>query len=295
MSEGGLTEWGGVQLEFEAVVCGATWRVLRLRQPMCGGWDTWHYSHWAQWGPRSVCPAHLLRCNCSPNVDPSLPVLVGCRMQTTLCRLKYPTHARLMGETGGDTFALTTVHGAVQQCSLNSYVMPALVLRPDDTQFDESLPPEVPAWHTVSGHVLVRPLIDGRDLGFMIMDTGTYGYAFFLPIRCCAAAPADADAASTSQSRLRECGDARLPRLRRCRCKRAGDGGSMRQAAGPAGVRGGAGGGHERQAAVLLPAGAAAAAGAPGHGAAPLHGDAPGQPGARRPRPGQRHPASTLP
>lgn len=51
--------------------------------------------------------------------------------------------------------------------------MPDPPLTPPDTQFDPEVPPSVQAWHTRSGHVLVLPKIDGKEIGYMMLDTGT--------------------------------------------------------------------------------------------------------------------------
>ena len=51
--------------------------------------------------------------------------------------------------------------------------MPEPPLTPPDTQFDPQVPPDVQAWHTRSGHVLVLPKIDGKEIGYMMLDTGS--------------------------------------------------------------------------------------------------------------------------
>lgn len=52
--------------------------------------------------------------------------------------------------------------------------MPDPPLTPPDTQFDPRAPPAVQAWHTRSGHVLVLPKIDGKEIGYMMLDTGSH-------------------------------------------------------------------------------------------------------------------------
>lgn len=44
--------------------------------------------------------------------------------------------------------------------------------RPDDTRFDSAIAAEVPLKRTPTGHVLVRPKVNGRDVGWFILDTG---------------------------------------------------------------------------------------------------------------------------
>ena len=47
--------------------------------------------------------------------------------------------------------------------------------RPDDTAFDPEAPADVPLKRAMTGHVLVRPKIDGHDIGWFIFDTGAAG------------------------------------------------------------------------------------------------------------------------
>ena len=47
--------------------------------------------------------------------------------------------------------------------------------RPDDTRFDPVAPPDVEVKRVMTGHVLVRPKVDGRDIGWFIFDTGAAG------------------------------------------------------------------------------------------------------------------------
>ena len=47
--------------------------------------------------------------------------------------------------------------------------------RPDDTRFDPKAPAAVPLKRAMTGHVLVRPKVNGRDIGWFIFDTGAAG------------------------------------------------------------------------------------------------------------------------
>ncbi len=44
--------------------------------------------------------------------------------------------------------------------------------RPNDTRFAPNIPPQVPLLRTRTGHLLVRPRLDGRDVGWFILDSG---------------------------------------------------------------------------------------------------------------------------
>ena len=50
--------------------------------------------------------------------------------------------------------------------------MPEPPLLPHDTAFDPEASAEVQAWHTRSGHVLIKAQINGKDAGYMMLDTG---------------------------------------------------------------------------------------------------------------------------
>ncbi|HEY0169845.1 MAG TPA: retropepsin-like aspartic protease [Pyrinomonadaceae bacterium] len=47
--------------------------------------------------------------------------------------------------------------------------------RPDDARWDTSKPARVEARRTRSGHMLVRPLVNGRDVGWFVLDSGAGG------------------------------------------------------------------------------------------------------------------------
>jgi hypothetical protein len=47
--------------------------------------------------------------------------------------------------------------------------------RPDDTRFDPNALADVPLKRAMTGHVLVRPKVNGRDIGWFIFDTGAGG------------------------------------------------------------------------------------------------------------------------
>ena len=47
--------------------------------------------------------------------------------------------------------------------------------RPDDTRFDPAAPPDVAVKRAMTGHFLVRPKVDGQDIGLFIFDTGAAG------------------------------------------------------------------------------------------------------------------------
>ena len=54
------------------------------------------------------------------------------------------------------------------------FVIPPIDITPKDTRFEPEEGGSIPAWWTSSGHLVVEPCIDGRKLGFMILDTGKH-------------------------------------------------------------------------------------------------------------------------
>lgn len=50
------------------------------------------------------------------------------------------------------------------------FTMPADI--PDDVRFDSSIPAELTIERATTGHLLVRPLINGQDLGLFVFDSG---------------------------------------------------------------------------------------------------------------------------
>lgn len=44
--------------------------------------------------------------------------------------------------------------------------------RPDDTRFRDGVPPDLEVRRVPSGHMLVRPRVEGRDVGWFILDSG---------------------------------------------------------------------------------------------------------------------------
>lgn len=47
--------------------------------------------------------------------------------------------------------------------------------RPDDARWDASKPARIEARRTRSGHMLVRPLVNGKDVGWFVLDSGAGG------------------------------------------------------------------------------------------------------------------------
>ncbi len=71
----------------------------------------------------------------------------------------------LAGET--ETYRVGSI-GSAPTAPASVYDMAA---RPDDTRFDAAAPPGLSVKRAKTGHVLVRPVIDGQEIGSFILDT----------------------------------------------------------------------------------------------------------------------------
>lgn len=59
---------------------------------------------------------------------------------------------------------------------------PVLTTIPGDCEIDVEKASDIPAWKTPSCHILVKPLINGKESGYMILDTGASGLVIEKPI-----------------------------------------------------------------------------------------------------------------
>ncbi|KAK9832838.1 hypothetical protein WJX81_005582 [Elliptochloris bilobata] len=125
-------------------ICTRTWLPKQLAQPLAGSVETWQFRQWRDW--------------------PTEPSRVRC-----------PAEVRHIAAAGGDnTFVTESVALRALGPAAAPLAMPPALLRPADATFAGSKG-LVDAHWTRSGHVVVQPLIDGRAIGYMIMDTGASG------------------------------------------------------------------------------------------------------------------------
>ncbi|CAL8460583.1 g112 [Coccomyxa elongata] len=126
-------------------VCTKTWQPQHLSCPLCGQLDNSAYEGWNEW-------------------------------QTEGPSIRHPKIIVQRGGTGGNNSFVTESVQWQPHSDPASYVMPPSPVRPPDVTFEQASPPFTQAWWTASGHVLVRPCINGSDaLGFFILDTGASG------------------------------------------------------------------------------------------------------------------------
>eukprot|EP00249_Psilotum_nudum_P020989 c27923_g1_i2 orf=187-2037(+) len=125
----------------------STWLPIRMETMALGGVDKWEYSHW--------------QC-----------ILPG-------CRCKFASSVMNVPPAGGNY--VYTITSATFGHNDAIYLFPSSKSAP---RYDKSYPcgfiddtclPSVKLIRAKSGHYLVRPHIDGQDIGYFIMDTGASG------------------------------------------------------------------------------------------------------------------------
>ncbi|MEW5316892.1 MAG: hypothetical protein WDW38_008233 [Sanguina aurantia] len=134
----------GCRLISLVFVSGKDWRVTGLQQTLCGDVERWNFAKWASWDQG---------------------------------RVLYPSGC-LHKADAGDSHTYNTASAVLQPTQVtNPFVMPKTPLLPLDTSYDTSLPSDVRVWRAASGHLLVRPCINGSDShGYMLLDTGASGF-----------------------------------------------------------------------------------------------------------------------
>ncbi|BBN03166.1 hypothetical protein MPTK1_2g21310 [Marchantia polymorpha subsp. ruderalis] len=135
------------------VVDNSNWLPARLSIKAFGSEDKWEYRDW-----------QLIQ----PGYSSKFPMAI--------------THNPPAG--GRDLYSVTSIKVEIPGEELadaeisEKYAFPDSSLVPRSTHsypkthIDNNLPPTVKMYHAESGHYLVRPLIDGKDIGYFIVDTG---------------------------------------------------------------------------------------------------------------------------
>lgn len=84
--------------------------------------------------------------------------------------MKFPKRTESITSSGSST--VTTVDSISDQPVFIRSPYAAPSLRPTDVRFDASVPAKVEIKKSPTGHLLVHPLVNGKDLGWFIFDTG---------------------------------------------------------------------------------------------------------------------------
>jgi len=140
-------------------VCAQTWLPLELTLPVCGDIEKSTYGDWGSLGSQ--------------------------------CDVVYPLLVKQVASGGGDNeyrahvgqlLVPPTVQSSASSNSaasggLDLFQLPTVPISPPDTRYDADVSPSVGFTQARSGHILVRPTINGREVdGLMILDTGASGF-----------------------------------------------------------------------------------------------------------------------
>lgn len=90
--------------------------------------------------------------------------------QTRAGPLLVPTDIRIESENGSRISTGTTKADLVPVPQWSAEL--TALKPPNDTSFDGDIPPELEVKKVQTGHLLVHPLVNGKDLGWFIFDTG---------------------------------------------------------------------------------------------------------------------------
>jgi len=132
---------GRVQAQLK--ICTRTWEPVEMLQPLCGETEVWRFSGWTRHAAGLAQPAEVVH----------------------------------LGAAGGQhCYRTVSVERSRPSLPPGSFAMPPAPIRPADTSYLPGEPARVKAWHARSGHVLVKPKINGREVGYMILDTGASGF-----------------------------------------------------------------------------------------------------------------------
>jgi hypothetical protein len=75
--------------------------------------------------------------------------------------------------TSGRQLATSVIRRVSEVRARGEEAYKPMLTRPDDTRFDRAVSASVPIQRVVTGHLFVRPKINGRDVGWFALDTGT--------------------------------------------------------------------------------------------------------------------------
>ncbi|PRW56405.1 hypothetical protein C2E21_4538 [Chlorella sorokiniana] len=154
---------GGGKLTALVEVLESDWRPLSLRLCLAGEHEVWRFSDWHQWQPGLWLAGGAVQSTTGEG---------GVVNDYSLAAVQVSS----VGSSGAAGSGSTDGGSGTNSSSSRRFVQPPAPLLPPCSSFVPGLPEEVPAWHTSSGHSLVRPLLNGRDVGYFILDTGASGF-----------------------------------------------------------------------------------------------------------------------
>jgi len=122
---------------------GTTLHPRELHLPVCGDKEKWHYQEW----------------------------------ESLLSDVRFPKESVHVASAGGThNFVVESSEYAAPNSDALLYRIPVVPPVPHGTSYSTDDAWVVPAWRSASGHVLVKPKIDGKEVGLFILDTGASGF-----------------------------------------------------------------------------------------------------------------------
>ncbi|KAL4443501.1 hypothetical protein ABPG75_011238 [Micractinium tetrahymenae] len=141
-------------------LCSASWRPLSAQLHLAGERELWRFSDWRQ------CPG-LPGLWLAASAVQSSSGEGSPRNEYRLRLLESRPAARAAGAAAAP---------AGRGGTGGRFAPPPTPLLPADSSFLPGQAEGVPAWHTVSGHSLVKPRLNGKEVGYFIFDTGASGF-----------------------------------------------------------------------------------------------------------------------
>ena len=126
------------------VISKSTWLPTHLILPVCGDIEKTDYNEWGE-----------------------------------LNSIVYPRSVKQIASGGGRNEYWASSAEAVNALDLDNmlFSIPGMPVFPPDTTYDKNLPPYIEFYQARSGHILVKPKINGQEIeGVMILDTGASGF-----------------------------------------------------------------------------------------------------------------------
>uniref|UniRef100_A0A7S2T4G4 Aspartic peptidase n=1 Tax=Chloropicon primus TaxID=1764295 RepID=A0A7S2T4G4_9CHLO len=135
-------------------VCTKTWRPMDLTLPVCGDIEKTTYTDFE----------------------------AMCKVDEGELDVVYPRHTVQVASGGGkNEYWATECYlrdaNEEKEGSFDLFTVPEVPLFPPDTSFDADMKGEIDYFQARSGHIVVKPKINGKEIpGMMILDTGASGF-----------------------------------------------------------------------------------------------------------------------
>ena len=175
-------------------VCTKTWLPLYLTLPVCGDIERTQYNRWGRLGAPAPAPPPAGGGGGGGGGDGAgADGGAAASAASSAVEVVYPREVIQVASGGGknEYWAASACveagpapgkHG-LDLDARRLFDPPPIPIFPEDASFDPNAGCEVPYTQARSGHILVRPRINGREVdGVMILDTGASGFVITKPL-----------------------------------------------------------------------------------------------------------------